>query len=72
MTKRLLVAALFLALGSAPGAEPIKLTEEELSATRPLLGDMYGRGRAFEYLEVLADELGPRLTGSPQYERSVQ
>ncbi len=59
-------------LVSALRAEPIKLTDEESAAARALLGDIYGRGRAFEYLGVLADELGPRLTGSPQYERSVQ
>ncbi len=70
--KRMLITAVFACLVTAPRAEPIRLSEEESAATRALLGDIYGAGRALEYLEVLADELGPRLTGSPQYEHSVQ
>lgn len=69
--KRLLIAAVFGCFATVPRAEPIKLTAEDTAATRALLGDIYAGGRAFEYLAVLADELGPRLTGSEQYERSV-
>ncbi len=70
--KRVIILAMFACLVSAVRSAPIELTEEESAATRALLGDIYGRARAFEYLEVLSDELGPRLTGSPQYEQSVR
>ena len=70
--KRLIILAMFACLVSAVRSAPIELTEEESAATRALLGDIYARERAFEYLEVLSDELGPRLTGSPQYEQSVR
>lgn len=70
--KRVVIAALLACLVAALPAEPIKLSEEESAVTRALVGDIYAGGRALEYLEVLADELGPRLTGSTQYERSVQ
>jgi hypothetical protein len=69
--KRVVIAALLACLVPPLRAEPIKLSEEDAAATRALVGDIYAGGRAFEYLEVLADELGPRLTGSAQYERSV-
>ncbi len=69
--KRVVIAAVFACLVAAVRAEPLGLTAEESAATRALAGDIYAGGRAFEYLEVLADELGPRLTGSPQFERSV-
>jgi len=70
--KLILIAAAFGCLVSALQAEPMKLTAEESAATRALVGDIYAGGRAFEYLEVLSDELGPRLTGSEQYQRAVQ
>jgi len=71
--KRLPMVAVCGCLAAAAlQAEPIKLTEQQSAATQSLVGDIYARGRAYEYLEVLADELGPRLTGSEQYERSVQ
>ena len=72
MMKRALISAVLACLVTSLQAEPITLTEEQSAATRELLGEIYTHGRAFEYLEVLADELGPRLTGSPQYEQAVQ
>ena len=69
--KRLVVAAAFGCFAAVLRADPITLTAEESAATRALVGDIYAGGHAFEYLEVLADELGPRLAGSEQYERSV-
>ncbi|HEY6824222.1 MAG TPA: M20/M25/M40 family metallo-hydrolase [Steroidobacteraceae bacterium] len=66
------ITAVLGCLVSALQAEPMKLTAEESAATRTLVGDVYAGGRAFEYLEVLSDEFGPRLTGSEQYQRSVQ
>ena len=70
--KRVVIAVLLACLVAALRAEPIKLGEQESAAARALVGDIYAGGRALEYLEVLADELGPRLTGSAQYQRSVQ
>ena len=58
--KRLLIAAVFGCLATVPRAEPIKLSAEDATATRTLLGDIYAGGRAFDYLAVLADELGPQ------------
>jgi len=69
--KQIVLAAAFaLALGIVR-AEPLSLTAEELSAAGTVAGDIYVRGRAFEYVASLSDELGPRLTGSEQFQRAV-
>ena len=70
MKQIVLAAAFALALGIAR-AEPLSLTAEELSAAGTVAGDIYVRGHAFEYVASLSDELGPRLTGSEQFERAV-
>lgn len=70
MKKIVLAAAFVMSFGIAR-AEPLHLTSQQLSAAGALAGDIYVRGRAFEFAESLSDELGPRLTGSEQYQRAV-
>ncbi len=36
-----------------------------------LLGEIYARGKSFDYLTELTDQLGPRLTGSERYGRAL-
>jgi len=41
-------------------------------AVRQLIGDTILNGQAYQYDEHLADMIGPRLTGSPQYVQAAQ
>jgi hypothetical protein len=69
--KKIVLAAAFAMSFGMVRAEPLSLTSEELSVAGALAGDVYVRGRAFEFVESLSDDLGPRLTGSEQYQRAV-
>jgi carboxypeptidase Q len=67
----MVVAAAFAMSFGIVRAEPLNLTSEEFSAAGAVAGDIYVRGRAFQFVESLSDDLGPRLTGSEQYQRAV-
>jgi hypothetical protein len=49
-------------------AQPDKATEQDLVR---LGGQLMMAGKAYEYDRVLADEIGPRLTGSSNYAKAV-
>lgn len=53
----------------APTAPTV--TEATRTAIRQLLGDILLNGQAYEYDRQLADTIGPRLTGSPNYMRAA-
>jgi carboxypeptidase Q len=51
---------------------PISLTGDTQSALVKLGGQMMVAGKAYEYDRQLSDEIGPRLTGSGNYEKAVE
>ncbi len=55
---------------SAPG--PSAVSPETRDAARQLIGDSIMNGKAYEYDGHLADMIGPRLTGSPNYMRAAE
>jgi len=57
---------------AAPAANPIGATDatSNLALVR-LGGQLLLAGKAYEYDRVLADDIGPRLTGSPNYVKAV-
>ena len=65
---------LILLAAVAPGARGAALTiaPDAAANIRTVVGDVYANGRCFEFLEALSDDLGPRLTGTDNYERSVR
>ena len=52
-----------------PAAAPV--SPDTRAAVRQLLGDILLNGQAYEYDRQLADTIGPRLTGSPNYMRAA-
>jgi carboxypeptidase Q len=71
MNKATLLALLVLA-GPQARADALKVTPAMSANLHALVGDVYANGRSFEFLEALSDELGPRLTGSENYEKAVR
>jgi len=57
---------------SAPGSKPFAVSPETRDAVRQLIGDSILNGKAYEYDAYLADRIGPRLTGSPNYMHAVE
>ena len=63
------VVSLFAACAHAAAPE----VTAELSASASLLaGEAYANGQSYALLTTLSDELGPRLSGSANYERAVR
>ena len=67
-TRTLLLSILLLAPTLAPAQA---VSPETRTAARKLLGDILLDGQAYEYDRQLADTIGPRLTGSPNYLRAA-
>jgi hypothetical protein len=56
---------------SAPAADASKLSPEEQSALVRLGGQLMIAGKAYDYDRHLADDIGPRLTGSANYNEAA-
>ncbi len=57
----------------APPASPIGAPDAaENTALVKLGGQMMLAGKAYDYDRVLADDIGPRLTGSPNYVKAAE
>jgi carboxypeptidase Q len=78
MPKTLLFIAILLCLPLQaqkwePGqkAAPMPVSTETRAVVQKIIGDTLVNGRAYEYDRQLADEIGPRLTGSANYLKAV-
>src|ERR1700744_6572168 len=58
-------------LQSATAQMPIQISAETRSAMEHIAGSILVGGRAYNYDEQLADNIGGRLTGSDAYNRGV-
>ena len=70
--KKIPVLVLLAALAPAARGAALTIAPDAAANIRSVVGDSYANGRCFEYLEALSDDLGPRLTGTDNYERSVR
>jgi hypothetical protein len=52
-------------------ASPAPVSPETRAAVSRLIGDIMVNGRAYDYDRLLADGIGPRLTGSDNYVHAV-
>ncbi len=68
----LLSAHIFVAAQSSATEGPSAVSPETRDAARELIGDSIMNGKAYEYDGHLADMIGPRLTGSPNYMRAAE
>ncbi len=66
--------ALGLALTTlaATAQTPAPVSPETRIAVKELIGDIFLNGQAYEYDRQLADTIGPRLTGSPNYMHAAE
>jgi carboxypeptidase Q len=64
------VAALVLAGVRVGSAKPATDDTNAFAADAQILGEIRGHSQAMENLEYLSDEIGPRLTGSPQLKQA--
>lgn len=55
----------------SPAQSPAPVSPETRSAVRQLVGDIMVNGKAYDYDRQLADNIGPRLTGSDNYVHAV-
>jgi carboxypeptidase Q len=62
----------FTLLAPAADAAPLVVTPEIQAASQTLAGTIFAGGQSLEILGELADGIGPRLTGSQNYERAVR
>jgi hypothetical protein len=68
----ILLASLLAVYGqSAPPSEPKALSAETQSALVHLGGQLMMAGKAYDYDRHLADDIGPRLTGSANYNEAA-
>ena len=70
----LLAAGLAAQTATAPASAPFSTTLDA-ATTESLVrlgGQLMLAGKAYEYDRVLADEIGPRLTGSPNYAKAAE
>lgn len=68
LTATLLLFALAL---PAPAQAPITISPETRAALQQLTGNLVLSGQAYEFDRQLADTIGPRLTGSANYNRAA-
>ncbi len=67
-----LVAVVSVSPGWADAiSPPATITADTRAAVRQLIGDSVLNGQAYEYDRQLADTIGPRLTGSANYEKAA-
>src|SRR5580658_7831511 len=64
-------APIFVSAQSSATEGPSAVSPETRDAARQLIGDSIMNGKAYEYDGHLADFIGPRLTGSPNYLRAA-
>jgi len=67
----LLASLLPVCAQTAPSTETAKLPPEEQSALVRLGGQLMIAGKAYDYDRHLADDIGPRLTGSANYNEAA-
>jgi carboxypeptidase Q len=67
----LLASLLPVCAQTAPSTEEAKLSAEEQGALVRLGGQLMIAGKAYEYDRHLADDIGPRLTGSANYNEAA-
>jgi carboxypeptidase Q len=71
----LIAAGAPLPLAAADGASPtpvaMTIAADTRTAVRQLIGDSLLNGQAYEYDRQLADSIGPRLTGSANFQKAV-
>ena len=65
-------AVLATVAAASPGPSSITVAPETKAAARQLLGGTLLDGQAYEYERQLADMIGPRLTGSANYEQAAK
>ena len=70
--KKIPVLVLVAALAPAAQGAALTIAPDAAANMRTVVGDIYANGRCFEFLQALSDDLGPRLTGTDNYERSVR
>ena len=56
---------------AAPASTPITVSPETRAEVSKLIGNIMVEGKAYDYDRHLADEIGPRLTGSDNYIHAV-
>ena len=66
-----LPTALALPAALAQSATPPSVSPDTRTAVRNLIGEVLVNGQAYDYDRQLADTIGPRLTGSPNYVHAV-
>ena len=59
------------ALAQAPASTPVPVSPETRAEVSKLIGDILVNGKAYDYDKHLADDIGPRLTGSDNYVHAV-
>ncbi len=59
------------ALAQTPASAPIPVSPETRAEVSKLIGDILVNGKAYDYDRHLADDIGPRLTGSDNYVHAV-
>ncbi len=64
--------ALTAALAATAQTPAPTVSPETRTAVKQLIGDILLNGQAYEYDRELADTIGPRLTGSPNYMRAAE
>lgn len=65
-------AAALAAFSIVAQGQELVMTPALTASARALTGDIYANGQSYELLAELTDDLGPRLSGSANYERSVR
>ncbi|WP_260703207.1 M20/M25/M40 family metallo-hydrolase [Edaphobacter flagellatus] len=68
---RLFTAALFAIVTSSLASAQMPVSPETRATVTHIVGDVIVNGQAYEYDRQLADEIGPRLTGSANYVHAV-
>jgi hypothetical protein len=70
---RFFATAAFTSLLVCPlfAQSPVPVSPETRNAVRQLVGDIMVNGKAYDYDRQLADNIGPRLTGSDNYVHAV-
>ena len=66
------LALVTLAATAQPPATAPAVSPETRTAVKQLVGDIMVNGQAYEYDRQIADTIGPRLTGSPNYMRAAE
>jgi hypothetical protein len=71
MSLSITAAALAVSLLAQTSTPANTVSEPTRAAVRQLIGSILVDGKAYEYDRELADGIGPRITGSANYDRAV-